>query len=276
MRNPDQIHVGETVNALSELMGVAPCDRDGLVAFYRAYIDESNIHAGAPVTSVAIILSRPTLWKNWTRGWNATKAPIKIFHAVDCANFRGEFEGWSVEKRDTYVAKLLAVIGRFQFVGEVFAIDNRDVERARKQFSGMDGAINSPYLTCLQLAMHRITEYLARHHQGDKIAFIHEENDFKREALICFDWIKSLPENRGLDLVSFKFAAKKDAVPLQAADVFAYEGAKRIKNRNGPERRAWRALNPGRNKVTLDHLEYDGIMNWMKRLEREGVQIRGG
>ena len=35
---------------------------------------------------------------------------IKVFHAADCANLRGEFEGWTKEQRDQLVAKLLPIM----------------------------------------------------------------------------------------------------------------------------------------------------------------------
>ena len=243
------------------------------MAFLRAYIDESGIHDGSDVTAVATIISRPLLWQKWTREWNAAKAPIKIFHAVDCANLKREFLGWEPPERDRYVANLLPVIGRFQFAGHVTGIDNRDVEKLRPEFPKIGKHIRLPYITCLQIALHRTLDYLNDQGSTDRVAFVHEDNDYKGEALQCFDWMKALPAYNAREM-SFTFASKKSAPPLQAADCFAYEGHKRIKNIDGPERRAWRALNPGRDKVRLDHFEYNGIKLWLERLEREGAQVR--
>lgn len=243
------------------------------MAFIRAYIDESGIHDQSPVTSVAIIMSKPSLWQQWTKEWNVEKAPIDVFHSTDCANFKREFKGWNQGRRDAYVANLLPVIGRFPFVGHVMGIDNRDVAKLQDDFPKATNTIRTPYITCLQLALHRTLDYLNEVGGDDRIAFVHEDNDYKGEATACFDWMRSLPAHRGRSM-SFTFASKKDAPPLQAADCFAYEGNKRIRNIGGPERRAWRALNPERNKVRLDHLEYNGIKGWMEGLERQGVQVR--
>lgn len=244
-------------------MDVALCDGDGVVAFVRAYLDESGTHDGSDVTTVSVILSRPTLWKEWTKAWNVAKAPIKVFHSTDCANFRREFEGWDKEYRDRYVANLLPVIGRFDFIGLVMGIDNRDVARLASEMPGARDTIGSPYMVCLQMALHRTLDYLNELGVNDRIAFVHEDNDFQAEAHRCFDWMKGLPSYRDREM-TLSFAPKKLAPPLQAADVFAYEGNKRIRNIDGPERRAWRALNPERSKVRLDHLEYNGIKRWME------------
>jgi hypothetical protein len=67
-------------------------------------MDETGIHDGAPVVAVAAYVARPVVWRNWTKKWNAAKRPIKVFHATDCANLRGEFEGWSKEQRDSWPA----------------------------------------------------------------------------------------------------------------------------------------------------------------------------
>jgi len=55
--------------------------------------------------------------------------------------------------------------------------------------------------------------------------------------------------------MSLTFAQKTEAVPLQAADILAYEGNKRLRRPEGKERRAWRAINPNRNKVGLHYLD---------------------
>ena len=47
----------------------------------KTYMDESGIHDGAPVVTVAGYISRPKHWRAWTKDWNKAKRPIKIFHA---------------------------------------------------------------------------------------------------------------------------------------------------------------------------------------------------
>ena len=47
----------------------------------KTYMDESGIHDGAPVVTVAGYISRSKHWRAWTKDWNKAKRPIKIFHA---------------------------------------------------------------------------------------------------------------------------------------------------------------------------------------------------
>jgi hypothetical protein len=63
-----------------------------VVAVLKAYMDESGVHDNSPVLTVAAYLGRPLVWQKWTRRWNVTKRPIKVFRATDAANLRGEFQ----------------------------------------------------------------------------------------------------------------------------------------------------------------------------------------
>jgi len=65
-----------------------------------------------------------------------------------------------------------------------------------------------------------------------------------------------------------KFGTKQDYVPLQAADVLAYEGNRRLRDPSRPERRAFQALSPENERL---HVQYYGkkTMPWLiERLQK--------
>jgi hypothetical protein len=96
----------------------------------KVYMDETGIHDDAAVVAVAAYVSRPEHWLAWTKEWNNAKRPIKVFHATDCANFRGEFEGWDAEKRDRFVANLLSTLSAHELAGIVIGICLDDLNDA--------------------------------------------------------------------------------------------------------------------------------------------------
>jgi hypothetical protein len=53
--------------------------------------------------------------------------------------------------------------------------------------------------------------------------------------------------------MSLTFGSKSDYVPLQAADIIAYDGNKRLRNPNATERKAWTALDPDKTRISLKH-----------------------
>jgi len=96
----------------------------------KAYMDETGVHTGAPVVAVSAYVAKPAAWRSWTKKWNAAKRPIKVFHATDCANSRGEFEGWGAERRDTFVKPLLATLPTHRLFGMVIAIQMDDFNQS--------------------------------------------------------------------------------------------------------------------------------------------------
>lgn len=76
---------------------------------------------------------------------------------------------------------------------------------------------------------------------SERIAFVHENNDYHGQVYEAFNWIKG-NSNRGNNVVSLTFGTKKDYPPLQSADILSYEANKRMRNVHGPARRSWEAL----------------------------------
>ena len=91
-------------------------------AMIKIYIDESGVRAGAEVLTVAAYAGRPKVWRTWTEDWRRSKRPIRIYHAADAANLRGEFSGWTAATRDELVSKLLPIIAEARVAGAVMAL----------------------------------------------------------------------------------------------------------------------------------------------------------
>jgi hypothetical protein len=60
--------------------------------------------------SVGAYLGTQRTWRDFTKDWNVAKRPIRVFHAVDCQNLRGEFDGWTGDERNAFVTNLLPVL----------------------------------------------------------------------------------------------------------------------------------------------------------------------
>jgi hypothetical protein len=93
-----------------EMSRLALCEADGHVIVLKVAMDESGVHDGSPVLTVSAYVGRARQWEAWTKLWNVTKRPIKVYHATDAANLRGEFESWSEPQVTELVKKLLPLI----------------------------------------------------------------------------------------------------------------------------------------------------------------------
>jgi hypothetical protein len=228
-------------------------------------MDETGIHDDAEMVAVAGYISRPKIWRDWTKAWNIAKRPIKIVHAADCANLRGEFAGWDKDHRDDWVANLLPVIRNHELAGIVIGIQLQDFAAALKDYPELLMMFGTPYTACFQWAISIIVDYARDHGKGERMVFIHEVNDYRGECIKAFEYVKDKLNPRQIPM-TLTFAAKEDYPPLQAADVLAYEGGKFLKNPTGTPRRAFTAIDPDKTRIIARRYGKDNMPELIRLL----------
>jgi hypothetical protein len=248
---------------------------DGVIAVLKAYMDESGVHDGSPICTVAAYMGRPQNWQEFAKKWKPAKRPINVFHAADCANLRGEFEGWDKTKRDEYVAKLLPVLTGTNLPGIVVGIDIREFGAAIAGRDDLGQLFGTPYSACFHWVTQIIMLQAFQAGSAERIGFIHETNDFAGQAAEAFNYIKKFGNPYGT-AVSLQFGGKEDYLPLQAADILAYEGNKRLRDVSKPERRAWTALDPDKTRLQCWYYGKNNIGNLVRQLEaiKEGMLLK--
>jgi hypothetical protein len=110
-----------------------------------------------------------------------------------------------------------------------------------------------------QWAVATIIDVANKHGKGEQMAFVHETNAYKGEALRAFEFINESGNPRGIKM-TIAFGGKDDYPPLQAADVLAYEGGKFLRNpASGKPRRAWVALDPDKTRISAKRYGKDNM-----------------
>jgi len=241
-------------------------EADGEVIVLKVAMDESGVHDESPVVTVGAYVARPVQWQNWTKRWNVAKRPIKVFHAVDCQNLVGEFKGWDEGKRNDLVKRCLPVIAEGDFPGVVVGIQMHEFEMALAGRDDLKSIFGTPYTACFQWVVQIIMNFALGAGNRERIGFVHEFNDYRQEALEAFGWIKKHGNPLG-NIVGLQFADKKDYVPLQAADILAYEGNKRLRDPSRRERRSWTALDPDKSRIFAAYYGRDNMSGLIQRLE---------
>ncbi len=249
-----------------EMSRMALAETDGWVVVLKVAMDESGVHDGSPVVAVGAYLARPRQWREWTKAWNARKRPIKVFHAVDCANLRGEFEGWDASNRNDFVAKLLPVIADAGFPGAVVGIQMDEFEKVMQGRDDLRSLFPSPYAACFQWVVQIIMNFGIGAGSRERLGFVHEFNNYQQEALASFRWIQQNANPLGT-IIGLQFAEKKAYVPLQAADILAYEGNKRLRDPARQERLAWSALDPDKTRIFAAYYGRENMDGLITRLE---------
>jgi hypothetical protein len=226
-----------------EVSRLALADQDGGVVVLKVFMDESGVHDGSPIVTVAGYIGRPADWRDWTKTWLRTlrSAGIKVYHAVDAQNLTGEFEDWDDVRVVELAKKLLPMIADSPIYSVAVGMDLRVFELAMQGRDDLRSVFGTPYVACAQWVMQIFLNVAHQAGNTERIAFVHENNSYHGQVYEAFNWIKE-NSNRGENVISLTFGTKKDYPPLQCADILAYEANKRLRNPHGKPRRSWEAL----------------------------------
>jgi hypothetical protein len=130
-----------------------PTNLDGNrpMAVIAAYMDESGVHAKAPVCVVAGYVAAADKWvslvDSWQKVLHLPEFNVTVFHATECWAQDKEFSGWCLEKRQSLVRELSSVVLNHRVYGFAQAID---AKAYRRLFAPVcDKKIQNPYFLCL-------------------------------------------------------------------------------------------------------------------------------
>jgi Protein of unknown function (DUF3800) len=235
--------------------------RDGCLAMLTAYFDDTGTHSGgrwgpSKVVAVAGIIGTEgdlrgleSEWRNHLdRPLCGRKPPLKRFHMYDCQNSLGEFIDWSRTETDYFTHQLATVIGESGVAGYGMACSRKDWEEL---VTGDARAIlGDPEGTCVRNCFLRAAAW-AQHNTFDRhMTFVFDDFDARperqRDNKVVFDVFRrqTLPPP---ELVGFYYTTSHKILPLQAADLVAWEFYQHAKDalESGllpPRRRQWQAL----------------------------------
>lgn len=207
------------------------------------YIDESGNN---DFFTLSCILTTPTKWADIERKWRAVlretnkalrkqKRPqISRYHAADCSSCKGEFVGWSVAEQIAFSKKLIAIIKYNMTTVMAFSVPVEDFvavfpehrEHPERQLYGM----------VLKFVMTQLIHDIEKQSEGHplkpyKIAFIHDRSSRDGDMLAAFNQLKEDVTFAGREhFTTIASMGWEDCIPLQAADLLAYETFKDAAN----------------------------------------------
>lgn len=230
-------------------------------------MDESGVHDGSPVVTVAAYIGTAREWRGFISQWNREKGPVRVFHSADCQHLCGEFRGWNGEDRDAFVVRMLKVIRTTNIAGVAVGINMDDFRDALRDHPDLARIIGQPYGACFHWTLGSLVEQLDGAGVYDRLAIYHETNDYQEDARATFEFFREAGSGRRH--MSLTFGSKAQFVPLQAADILAYECNRRLRDLSRPTRRALDAINPGGSRLILRYYNGDNIRSEMvAQLER--------
>ncbi len=233
----------------------------------RVFIDESGTHADSPALTVGAYIARPKAWREFTKKWKWAIRPAKIYHCTDAAALQGDFKDWTHTQVAEVCKKALPLIPEYTFIGLAHGINMDDMREALKGKDELWQYVGSIYGSCLYWTLGEIMQMKMVNFSDEPIAFFHETNQFQEEANKVFSEVAAKYNPLGAQ-VTFSFGTKEDFVPLQAADVLAYECNKRLRNRERPDRQSLKALKPQSGRFALKYYDRTNMDFIVKILEK--------
>lgn len=196
---------------------------DGLMAAHEAYFDESERKGG--VFCVAGYAFLPRQARRFVKEWRAVFDPYGGFHMVDLVSKHEGFEGITNSERDALLKEAVHIVNsRMQFGVAVSCYMDEVRLHSPKWIRGFSHA----YPLCCQLSMVALGTSLDTAGIPDGVTYVFESGHaYEAEATDVIKSIVSDPDlKRRCHHEGTAFLPKPRAVPLQAADLLAWEWAK--------------------------------------------------
>lgn len=195
------------------------------LALLVAYLDESGTHKGSRITAVSGFVGTKDTWAEIENSWKEALADFEVpaFHSVDCEQGEGDFSRMDIALRVALVNRLARLIGRQK--GRLLpvwsAVFNDGWEKVQR-IGRFGEAHPKPFHLCFRYVAQRLSDWSARQAGGSQIALVYaEQSEFERSVLDLYSAYRDT--RREGRFVSLTIASPRVYVPLQAADLLAYE-----------------------------------------------------
>jgi hypothetical protein len=217
-----------------------------------AYMDESGTHdekGVQPGSDTAAICGYVATYKRWVQfqkhwGKALNRHGVTEMHMKYFAHSRGEFEGWSEDKRRSLVRALDEVIDDTKLFALGGLISVTDYVHILPDWAKAE--VKHPFYFAVAVMFKSLAQWEG-HLPTGKIDFVLDEKEgFEGYTREMFSTLKRLNPIHAERLGNLTFRSSSQFRPLQAADVLAYEvrrsASDRFAGKSGPGRGSLRLL----------------------------------
>lgn len=185
-----------------------------------AYLDESGTHKGSRICAMGCLVASPAQWERLSRAWLKVLDAVGVpdFHATDCANGAQAFKGWEPKDRDKLFIRLANLTVRMTAFRVWTAVVMEDYHRF---FSDLKERF--PYSLCALGCAARLRHIAVRRGSGFVIPYVFDQGPKGKRAFATFDRMSSKDKAHYFRMGALTKADRLQMVPLQVADLHAYE-----------------------------------------------------
>lgn len=226
---------------------------DDLMALMSVYFDDSGTHQQSEIAIAACLISDVARWSDFELEWKAILEQRGIlehgFHMAEFVAKQPPFD-WSDEIRDDTIQRLIAILIKFSLAARASSVVKKDydsliVGRLREKLG------HHHYTYAVQSCLAYIEEWEKTSLLLQPTAYWFDQmTKGKGEIIRLFDDLLEFDkaDNFGIEQYGWGFYNRRLVVPLQAADILAWESNKYMREYQpfGIEpRRSFRAIVAG-------------------------------
>jgi len=197
---------------------------------FTAYLDESGTHKESDVVAVAGFISDTSRWKKFSQEWQKALDDygLEYFHMTDFENRQKQFKNWEGQERKNRLNRFLRIIKKHVLysVGWVVPRQSFDAIFSDPAKAICGDAYGLAAIACVRssakimVSMDSWAEYVLETGAKGRGALLWISREGQKDP----EWRDN---NR---MQSLKFQDKRRFLPLQAADILAYELFKHLPN----------------------------------------------
>ena len=246
-----------------------------LVAMFKVYLDESADAKKERIFVIAGWLGSVETWEQFIPKWHdrISREGLRSFHMTDCEARRQEFKGWSVERKNDLVVDLINIINATEITGFASGVVMPDFKRIVANHPTMRRFAYSsdPYFLIFTKCAHDICGSISGLPASEEVAFVFDEQETIADKMV--EYFRRIKHGTVMKcrrrLRSITFASRENEMPLQAADMLAYEVRKFKENSwvcpDRPERKSFASI---KHKIVADaaHLFGDEFLSELAKM----------
>jgi hypothetical protein len=196
------------------------------------YCDDSGTSANNKVAVVAGYIGSVFQWRRFNSEWQTLldSEGVKVMHRVNLETFHGEFKEWNPDRRTAFVKEAQVIIKRRTYGSLGAAVIKADFESVMPEW--VQKLYGGPYGWCAQDCIVGSRRWREEHpHGDDSIDWVFEAGtEGTGQVMAMLDSLFTNPMERPQYRINSWTFAGKNVLPLQAADVVAYESFKHMEN----------------------------------------------
>ena len=215
----------------SHLRRILFCDRSDLMSMFTIYCDDSGTHPESRVAAVAGYIGKVGQWENFQKEWKKAlkEFGIKEMHRTDLETWHNEFETWGPHLRNKFLQRIQPIIRDHITFPIGCAVIKEEFERivptdVKAKFGGVYG-------WCVHDCLVAMRVWYDGKDYRNPVQWVFEAGTIGHGQVdAMFEELYKNPITRDKYHIKGWSFVGKSVVPLQAADVLAYEMVKQITN----------------------------------------------